>query len=131
MASASSAGVAFSSNSTDAPARSGNTSRPPSPNVNASGGVPVKISVGRGWTTCLENVSAMARTSRWKCMVALGLPVVPEVVASTATSSAAVSTSVNEALLPAHRAMRSDGPSSPKVTSGSSGAASVSSAAKR
>jgi hypothetical protein len=34
----------------------------------------------------------MAITSRWKCIVALGTPVVPEVKASRQVSSAAVST---------------------------------------
>ncbi len=80
-----------SSNSTAwAPARSGNTSRPPSPKVNASGGLPANTSSGPGLSTCAPNVSAMASTSRWKCMVALGTPLVPEVNAISATSSAAV-----------------------------------------
>ena len=72
--SASSSGVAFSMSSVDAPTRSGNTTRPPSPNVNASGGVPVNTSSGVGRSTCVENVSALASTSRWKCMVAFGRP---------------------------------------------------------
>ena len=95
MSSASSSGVAFSISSVDAPTRSGKTTRPPSPKVKASGGVPVKTSSAVGRSTWRENVSAMASTSRWKCIVAFGRPVVPEVKASSATSSAAVSTSSN------------------------------------
>ncbi len=95
MCRASSAGVAFSMSSVEAPTRSGKTTRPPSPNVKASGGVPVNTSSGVGRSTCVENVSAFASTSRWKCMVAFGRPVVPDVKASSATSSAAVSTGVN------------------------------------
>ncbi len=51
--------------------------------------------------------------SRWKCMATLGWPVVPEVDASMATSSAAVSTGVNAPSLAAQRAARSSGPSPP------------------
>ena len=40
-------------------------------------------------------------------MVALGLPVVPEVGASSATSSAAVATAANAGLRPAQRLVRS------------------------
>ena len=39
--------------------------------------------------------SHIATTSRWKCIVPFGLPVVPEVKAISATSSAAVATLVN------------------------------------
>ena len=91
--------------SVDAPARSGNSSRPPSPKVKPSGGVPVNTSSGRGLMTCLEKVSAVASTSRWKCMATFGWPVVPEVDASMATSSAAVSTGVNVPSLAAQRAV--------------------------
>ena len=93
--SASSSGVAFSTSRELAPTRSGKTTSPPSPNVNASGGVPMNTSSAVGFSTCLENVSALASTSRWKCIVAFGRPVVPDVNASRATSSAAVSTSSN------------------------------------
>ena len=43
----------------------------------------------------------MAMTSRWKCIVAFGFPVVPEVKAIRATSSAAVSQFLKLADLPA------------------------------
>ena len=92
MRSASWSGVAFSTSSVAAPTRSGKISSPPSPKVKASGGVPVKTSSAVGFSTWAEKVSAIASTSRWKCMVALGRPVVPDVKASRATSSAAVST---------------------------------------
>ena len=61
--------------------------------MNAIGGVPVKTSSASGLRTWCEKVSALS-TSRWKCIVALGRPVVPEVNASMETSSAAVSTFV-------------------------------------
>ena len=51
MWSASSAGVAFSISSVLAPTRSGKTTSPPRPKVNASGGVPVKTSSALGFTT--------------------------------------------------------------------------------
>ncbi len=75
--------------------------------MKASGGVPVKRSSGVGFSTCRLNVSAIARTSRWKCMVALGRPVVPEVKASSATSSAAVTTSSKVPSFAAARSSRS------------------------
>ncbi len=81
--------------------------------MKASGGVPVKTSSGRGFSTCRENVSALASTSRWKCRVALGRPVVPEVKAISATSSAAVGTVANTPLLAAQRAVRSMTPGPP------------------
>ncbi len=49
----------------------------------------------------------MDRMSRWKCTVILGVPVLPEVGASNATSSAAVSTAVNSPGFAAARAARS------------------------
>ena len=61
--------------------------------MNANGGVPVKTSSGDGCSTWRENVSQTASTSRWKCIVALGRPVVPEVNASMDTSSLEVATS--------------------------------------
>ena len=73
----------------------------------------MKTSSGRGLIMYLEKVSAVASTSRWKCMATFGWPVVPEVDASMATSSAAVSTAVNVPSLAAHRAVRSSGPSPP------------------
>ena len=50
--------------------------------------------------------SQAAIRSRWKCIVPLGLPVVPEVNAISAVSSAAVSTAANVAGLVAIRASR-------------------------
>ena len=48
--------------------------------------------------------SHIASTSRWKCIVPFGLPVVPDVKAMNATSSAAVSTAANRGGLAAARA---------------------------
>jgi hypothetical protein len=110
---ASSPGVAFSISRVLAPTRSGKITRPPRPNVNASGGVPANTSSLRGLTTCAENVSAMASTSRWKCMVAFGRPVVPDVNARSATSSAAVATSAWVSGWPSTMAVRSSVPAPP------------------
>ena len=136
IASASSPGVARSSNRTLAPTLNGNTIRPPSPKVNPSGGVPAKTSSRVAASTCRPNVSQMAMTSRWKCMVALGLPVVPEVAASRATSSAAVATAWKLPLRAAQRLARSSpapsgDPVPPYSTVGSAGSAAASSPAKR
>ena len=60
--------------------------------MNAIGGVPENTSVERGSRTARANVSQLASRSRWKCTQPLGAPVVPEVKAMIATSSAAVST---------------------------------------
>ena len=46
-------------------------------------------------------MSQMASTSRWKCIVPFAWPVVPEVKAMSAVSSARVSALVNVAGLPA------------------------------
>src|SRR2546426_7535001 len=73
----------------------GKHSIPPSPNVKASGGLPQKISSAAGMRQERGKQSHIAITSRWKCTVPLGLPVVPEVKAISATSSAAVSAFVN------------------------------------
>jgi len=107
IASASSPGEARSSSSTLAPTLSGKVTSPPSPKVNPTGGVPAKISAGPAASTCRPNVSLMASTSRWKCMVAFGFPVVPEVGASRATSSAAVATAGKLPLFAAQRLARS------------------------
>ena len=81
-----------------APKRIGNSTCAPSPNVNASGGVPEKTSVGRGLRgSSAANVSQHASRSRWKWTQPFGVPVVPEVNAMIATSSAAVSTGVERA----------------------------------
>ena len=84
--------------------------------MKASGGVPVKTSSAVGRSTCCENVSALASTSRWKCMVAFGRPVVPEVNASSATSSAAVSTSSNRSDAGSTRSVMSSSASPPYAT---------------
>ena len=75
--------------------RSGKTRSPPSPNVNASGGLPVKTSSGDARSTWRGQQSHAAMMSRWKCIVPFGLPVVPDVNAISAVSSAAVSTLAN------------------------------------
>jgi hypothetical protein len=75
---------------TEAPAHIGNTSRPPRPKVKASGGEPITMSSGVARSTWRGQVSQAASTSRWVCTAALGLPVVPEVKAISAMSSAAV-----------------------------------------
>ena len=94
-ASASSSGVARSIRNVAAAGAQREHHPPPRPNVNANGAVVVNRSAESGRSTCRLNVSAMARTSRWKCIVTLGRPVVPEVNASRATSSAAVCTASN------------------------------------
>ncbi len=100
--------------------------------MNASGGVPAKTSAGTGFSTRAENVSAAAIRSRWKCMAALGRPVVPEVKAIIATSSAAVWTVAKSAGLAAAAAVRSAGPGAPTVTTRRPGtAAAVSSPVRR
>ena len=68
------------------------------------GGLPMKTSSAAGWSIERGKQSQIAITSRWKCMVPLGLPVVPEVNAISATSSFAVSTFSNSG---AARRMRS------------------------
>src|SRR5262249_47761227 len=79
------------------------------PKVKASGGLPVNRSSGVGRRTCRENVSAIESTSRWKCIVALGRPVVPEVNANMHTSSDDVATTSKAAGLAAARRGRSAG----------------------
>ena len=68
----------------EAPKRSGKQSRPPSPNVNASGGVPQKTSSAAGLRHERGKASHIAITSRWKCMLPFGWPVVPDVKAISA-----------------------------------------------
>jgi hypothetical protein len=70
----------------------------------------VKTSSADGCKTCRENVSQIDITSRWKCIVALGRPVVPEVNASMQTSSLEVATSSKVGSLAATRSVQ---PSSP------------------
>ena len=57
-------GAAFSNKTVVAPMRSGNTTRPPRPNVKAIGGLPANTSSFVGLTTPLEKVSAIAKISR-------------------------------------------------------------------
>ena len=92
IAASSTSGVAFSSSTVLAPIDNGNNSRPPSPNVKASGGLPMKRSSAVARSTCGGQQAHAAITSRWKCIVPLGWPVVPEVNAIRQTSSSAVST---------------------------------------
>ncbi len=96
IASSIASGPGLATGAVEAPKRSGNSTSPPSPNVNASGGVPLKTSLGRGSRIARANVSHAASRSRWKCTQPFGVPVVPEVKAMIATSSAAVSTAANE-----------------------------------
>ena len=118
-----------------APIRSGNSSRPPRPNVNASGGLPVKRSSGTARSVERGKQSQTAIRSRWKCIVPLGLPVVPDVNAISATSSAAVSTAANDEGLPASRASSPSAADVPNsaidVSVGHCGRAASSSAASR
>ena len=58
---------------------------------------------------CGGKQSPIASTSRWKCMVAFGLPVVPEVNAIRQTSSAAVSTAANGAVVARQRGVEGVG----------------------
>jgi hypothetical protein len=116
LSSASSTGVVRLVSNAEAPNRNGNTTSPPSPKVNASGGEPANTSSGVGWSRNRAKVSALASTSRWKCMMIFGVPVDPDVGQSSATSSAAVSTSVNSPDLRWHRVSRTPGLSSPKST---------------
>ena len=88
-------GVCFSTSTVEAPTRIGKHSMPPRPKVNAIGGVPTKTSSLPAFRIERGKRSHIATTSRWKCIVPLGLPVVPEVKAMSATSSAAVATLVN------------------------------------
>jgi hypothetical protein len=50
---------------TEAPAHIGNTSKPPSPKVNASGGEPMTMSSGVALSTWRGQASQAAITSRW------------------------------------------------------------------
>ena len=59
--------------------------------MKASGGEPQKMSSSSAWRTWRGKQSQAAITSRWKCIVPLPWPVVPEVKAMNAVSSAAVS----------------------------------------
>src|SRR5476649_2761436 len=65
--------------------------KPPRPKVKASGGVPMKMSDGCESSIERGKQSQIAITSRWKCIVPLGMPVVPEVKLIRQMSVAAVS----------------------------------------
>ena len=73
----------------------------PRPKVKAKGGEPRNTSSMLGMMTWRGVVSQIASRSRWKCTVPLAAPVVPEVKAISATSSAAVSQAAKPATLPA------------------------------
>ena len=109
IAASSSSGLAFSSSTAEAPTLIGNSSRPPRPKVKASGGLPMKTSCAVACRQCGGQQRQMASTSRWKCIVPLGWPVVPEVKAISAQSSLAVSTFVNVAGWRSVRASRPSG----------------------
>jgi hypothetical protein len=113
IASSSAAGVPCSSSTADAPTRIGKSTSPPRPKVKASGGVPQKTSSARGRSTWGGKQSHTASTSRWKCIVPLPCPVVPDVNAISATSSAAVSQAVNVSGLPSISASSEPAPPSP------------------
>jgi hypothetical protein len=64
IASSRSGGPAFSSSTVDAPMCIGNTVWPPSPKVNASGGLPMKTSSGAARSTWVGKHTQLAITSR-------------------------------------------------------------------
>ena len=109
-------GVADSVSSALAPARSGKTRSMPSPKVKASGAEQATTSSGRRRRMCRPKVLSIDSRSRWKCMVILGVPVLPEVGPSSATSSAEVATLANSPDLAAARTVRSRGPVPPNST---------------
>ena len=73
----------------------GNTSKPPKPKVNANGGEPITMSCGVARSTWRGQASQALKMSRWLWAAALGVPVVPEVKASMAMSSAWVGQALN------------------------------------
>jgi hypothetical protein len=83
--------------------------------VKASGGLPMKMSSASGFRMERGKQSQIAITSRWKCMVPLGLPVVPEVKAISTVWSREVSRFSKSAGLPAMRSSSSaPAPGSPE-----------------
>ena len=82
--------------------------------MNASGGLPVNTSSAPARSVERGQQSQAASTSRWKCIVPLGTPVVPDVNAISAVSVAAVRTSANVAGRAAARASRPSAASVPK-----------------
>jgi hypothetical protein len=90
--------------------------------VNANGAVQETRSSASSRRTVRPNVLSIESTSRWKWVVILGTPVLPEVGQNSATSSAAVSTLLNWPDLPSARAARSPAPGPPNVTTASRGA---------
>ena len=102
MASTARRASAFSSSTVDAPIDIGKSSRPPSPKVNASGGLPMNTSSRDARSTCARPAGAGAPSRRGgSASCAFGLPVVPDVNAIRQMSSAAVSTLSKRAGLPA------------------------------
>ena len=81
---------------------------PPRPKVKASGGEPITMSSGVAWSTWRGQASQAASTSRWVCTAALGVPVVPEVKAIIAMSSAEVRQGANWPSLAGRTARRSE-----------------------
>ncbi len=90
----------------------------------------MKTSSGVARSTCGGQQAQAAITSRWKCIVPLGTPVVPEVNAIRQVSSAAVSTLSNCAGRAAARASSSPPKCSTWRSVGQSGSAASSSAAR-
>jgi len=135
IVSSSVSGESFSTSTVDAPTRIGKASIPPRPKVKAIGGVPQKMSSFDGMRQERGKASHIAITSRWKCIVPLGLPVVPEVKAMSATSSAAVSTLRKVCGWRRHSASRESGASSYQYLTafsvGQAGSAASSSPARR
>ena len=72
IASSSASGAGRSISSVAAPTRSGKSRSPPSPKVNASGGLPTKTSSGVAASVDRGKQSDAAITSRWKCIVPFG-----------------------------------------------------------
>ena len=84
--------MAVSVTRAQAPARRVKTTSIPSPKVKANGAVQATTSSSVRRRVCRPKVLSIESTSRWKCVVILGTPVLPEVGPNNATSSAAVST---------------------------------------
>ena len=82
----------FSNSREAAPIRSGKITREPNPNVKAERGrAREEVVIDRPDSmSALERVGHRQSVARWKCIVAYGRPVVPDVKANSATSSAEV-----------------------------------------
>src|ERR1700694_5138924 len=112
IVSSSVSGVCFSTSTVEAPKRIGKHSIPPSPKVNASGGVPQKMSSLGPFRQERGKQSHIGITSRWKCIVPLGLPVVPEVRAIKGTPHDDVAALVNHSGCFSASSSSESGPSS-------------------